>query len=195
MLHLHTLITLLLLLLLSSLPTPASSLDCHSSPTPTPLPLLEHCQALLYALAYASRLPPENSPKTWGRGLPSNPPFTEHLPKLYWLPGRGPQTCGLTLDVDPLFPDAREVFRLEDVAVAGVRIVNVCLVRRRELGREWLGEGRRVVGKVVRMDARGRGSLRGRLGGGQIRTVEVPGVGELAWMEEVGDVGSADEVR
>ncbi|KAL8851867.1 MAG: hypothetical protein Q9221_003189, partial [Calogaya cf. arnoldii] len=139
------------LLLLSILPF-AKSLDCYPPPARTQLPILEHCQELVYALTVASREPFKNTPKEWGRGLPSTD-RTEYLPKIYWLPGRGPRMCGISMDVDPLFPDAKETFRLSDIAVATTRLVNICLIGKREIGRDFLGRTGKVVAKLVRTDS------------------------------------------
>ncbi|KAL8989115.1 MAG: hypothetical protein Q9169_008428 [Polycauliona sp. 2 TL-2023] len=171
--------SLLILILLSILPF-TSPLDCYAPPARTQLPIVDHCQELVYALLYASRLPHKNDPKTWGRGLRSTD-FTEYLPKVYWLPGRGPRSCAVNLDVDPLHPEAREMFRLSDIATATIRMVNICLIGRREVGRDVLGSGGRVWAKLVRTDGpilvRGVGRDDESKG-----SVLVPGVGELMWM-------------
>ena len=156
------------------------SLDCYPAPIRGQLPILDHCQELVYALTYASRLPPNLKAKEWGRGLRSTD-FTEHLPKVYWLPGRGPQTCAISLDVDPLYPEAREVFKLADIAFAGTRIIHLCLISRRQVGSDPLGPTNRVIAKLVRTDA--PMIIRAALREGRPQSVEVPGIGELVWVD------------
>ncbi|KAL8676917.1 MAG: hypothetical protein Q9186_006614 [Xanthomendoza sp. 1 TL-2023] len=181
-----TLVTPLLLLLLAIPFT--LSLDCYPPPSGTQLPLLDHCQELVYALTYASQNPRENIPKEWGRGLPSTD-FTEYLPKQYWLPGRGPQTCALSLDADPLHPNAREVFKLEDIAHAARRIVNICLIRR-QIGRDFLGRTGQVVAKLRRTDSpRVIQASAGEVWRG---SVVVPGIGWLVWMDKGGNGSLAE---
>ncbi|KAI4235950.1 MAG: hypothetical protein L6R40_006318 [Gallowayella cf. fulva] len=168
------------------------SLDCYPPPRGTKIPILDHCQELVHALHYASRLPPNEHAKEWGRGLPSTD-FTEYLPKVYWLPGRGPQSCALSIDVDPLYPDAKEVFKLGDIAVAGTRIVNLCLIGRREIGRDFLGRTGKVTAKLVRTDTpkmiqAARGERYGQ-------SVRVPGVGRLMWMDRPENGSLAADLR
>ncbi|KAL8834916.1 MAG: hypothetical protein Q9176_007210 [Flavoplaca citrina] len=177
-----------LLLLLSILPF-TTPLDCYAPPAGTSLPLLPHCQELVYALLYTSRLPHKNDAKTWGRNLRSTD-FTEYLPKVYWLPGRGPRSCAINLDVDPLHPDAKEIFRISDIARAATRIVNICLIGRREVGRDALGAGGRVWARLVRTDA----PLLSIGREGRVGSVRVPGVGELVWMDVFRNE-TADEMR
>lgn len=181
---------IILLLFLSTLPF-TTPLDCYPPPARSQLPILDHCQELVYALVYTSRLPHKNDAKTWGRGLRSTD-FTEYLPKVYWLPGRGPQSCGVNVDVDPLHPDAREIFRISDVARAATRVVNICLIGRRQVGRDALGSGGRVWAKLVRTDAPGLVRAMGR--DGRVGSIEVPGVGELVWMSGAGNE-TVDEMR
>ncbi|KAL8861914.1 MAG: hypothetical protein Q9178_001783 [Gyalolechia marmorata] len=178
------------IVLLLALPF-TSSLDCYPAPIRGQLPILDHCQELVYALTYASGLPANLKAKEWGRGLRSTD-FTEHLPKVYWLPGRGPQTCAVSLDVDPLYPEAREVFKLADIAVAATRIINLCLIGRRQVGRDFLGPTGKVIGKLVRTDA--PMIIRAALREGQPRSVEVPGIGELVWVDGRAD-RSVGEVK
>ncbi|KAL8840569.1 MAG: hypothetical protein Q9170_001255 [Blastenia crenularia] len=103
-------------------------------------------------MVYASRRPHQDEVRTWGRGLPSEG-RTESLPKTYWLAGRGPQTCAIDLDADPLHLDAREDFRLRAVGIAAARIEEMCLKTRRQVGRDHLGPTGHVVAKLVRSDA------------------------------------------
>lgn len=153
---------------------------------------MAHCRELILALRGASRQPPYNEPKEWGRGLPETA-TTEYLPKVYWLPGRGPLTCALSLDVDPLYPDGREVFSLVDVAFAASQIVVLCLSRKREVGSDRLGRTGQVLAKLVRTDGpaifRDIDDRDGGLG-----WVDVPGIGKLMWRNEAGN-GSLEAVR
>lgn len=180
---------LLSFLLLSILPF-SFSLDCYPPPRRGQLPILNHCNDLVHALILSARLPRHNEAKTWGRGLPSST-RTEHLPKVYWLPGRGPQTCALHLDVDPLYPDATEVFNLEAIGIAAARIVNLCLVQRRQLGRDSLGRTGRVVGKIVRTDS----PIQTKAPEEGVQSVMVPGVGKLAWASGRRNGSLDDDVR
>ncbi|KAL8722662.1 MAG: hypothetical protein Q9225_000894 [Loekoesia sp. 1 TL-2023] len=168
-LHLSMLVpTILLFALPFSL-----SLDCYPPPVGGQLPILAHCDDLVAALFYGSRLPHQDDAKTWGRGLPSDL-HTESLPKLYWLAGRGPQTCAINLDADPLHPDARETFRLRAVAIGAARIEEVCLKNRREIGRDHLGPTGLVVAKLVRSEVPNMLRItRGK------KVLTIPGVGEL----------------
>ncbi|CAL8583702.1 hypothetical protein XPA_009322 [Xanthoria parietina] len=184
-------IDILLLLLIGSIFSFTTALDCFAPPARSQLPILDHCQELVYALVYTSRLPHKNDAKTWGRGLRSTD-FTEYLPKVYWLPGRGPPSCGVSLDTDPLHPDAREIFRISDIARAATRIVNICLIGRREVGRDMLGSGGRVWAKLVRTDAPGFLRVIGR--DERVGSIHVPGVGELMWMSEKGNE-TVEEMR
>ncbi|KAI4178906.1 MAG: hypothetical protein L6R41_008148 [Letrouitia leprolyta] len=183
-----------LLSILSLLPA-ASPLDCYPRPARTLLPLTEDCQELAFALRTAAKDPIQNTAKEWGRGLPSTD-LTEYLPKLYWLPHLGTRKCAITVDADPLFPDAKEVFRLSDIAYGATRLVNVCLIGRREIGRALLGSEGRVVAKLGRGDeselrrlAIGRGGE-----GGQVRSLGIiAGVGELMSMDGYNE--TVDDVR
>ncbi|KAI4202023.1 MAG: hypothetical protein LQ346_002045 [Caloplaca aetnensis] len=178
------------ILLLSVFPF-SFALDCYAPPHDGALPILEHCNELVHALIMACRLPHMNEPKTWGRGLPSNI-RSEHLPKVYWLPGRGPQSCALSIDADPLHPDAREVFNLNAIRLAAARIVNICLVGRRQVGRDRLGRTGKVIAKLVRTDA--PLVLRKTGEEGDVQLLRIPGIGDLAWANKAGN-GSLVEER
>ena len=163
----HMFVVLLLILAFSS------SLDCYPPSRGSQLPIVAHCDHLVGALFYASRLPAHDGAVTWGRGLPSDA-HTESLPKIYWLAGRGPQTCALNLDADPLHPDTRETFRLRAVAIAAGRVTELCLKNRAQLGRDNLGPRGQVVGKIVRTDSPIKlPIIRGAKG------LDIPGIGEL----------------
>ncbi|KAL8943258.1 MAG: hypothetical protein Q9216_001169 [Gyalolechia sp. 2 TL-2023] len=137
------------------------------------LPIMAHCDDLVAALFYASHLPRHDNIQIWGRGLPSDV-YTESLPKVYWLGGRGPQTCAIDLDADPLHPDARETFRLRAVGFAGARIEELCLKSRRQLGRDQLGPTGHVIAKLVRSDL--PRLLRMTRGA---KALTIPGLGQL----------------
>lgn len=147
-LYLGTLISLMLLL---NLPL-SFQVECYPPSRGSQLPLMAHCENLIGALFYASHLPQYNDVQLWGRGLPSDA-HTESLPKIYWLAGRGPQTCAIDLDADPLHPDARETFRLLAVGIAGARIQELCLKTRGQIGQEQLGLTGQVIAKLVRSDS------------------------------------------
>lgn len=165
------------------------SLRCYPPPGSSPPPILAHCHELASALVYASHLPHNNQPKTWGRGLPSEGE-TESLPKTYWLAGRGPSTCALDLDADPQHLDAREVFQLRDVGFAARNIVAKCLEDNRYLGSDTLGPTGHVVGRIVRTDSP-------QLLQATERTSvlwTIPGKGELLVTSGVGN-GTLDDVE
>lgn len=61
--------------------------------------------------------------------------------------------CYLDLDADLRYPMAREVFRLQDVAIIGRGIVTTCLRNERQIAEDMLGETGHVVGKIVRSDS------------------------------------------
>ncbi|KAL9031211.1 MAG: hypothetical protein Q9196_000747 [Gyalolechia fulgens] len=150
------------------------------------LPIVAHCDDLVAAILHTSYLPRHNDVQTWGRGLPSDA-HTESLPKIYWLAGRGPQTCAIELDADPLHLDARETFRLRAVGVAGVRIQELCLKSRGQIGRDRLGPNGHVIAKLVRSDS----SLFFRMTRGAKGLMMLPGWGEL--MEASGTYNGTDE--
>ncbi|KAL9606009.1 MAG: hypothetical protein Q9179_000797 [Wetmoreana sp. 5 TL-2023] len=127
----------------------ALSLRCYPPPAGNHLPTLGHCQELVLRMLHASFMPHVNEPKTYGRGL-QNEGAMESLPKIYWLGGLGPSTCAVHLDADNNFPDARETFRFQDLALAARKTVNVCLEGRRYLGSDSLGFTHHVVAKIVR---------------------------------------------
>ena len=137
------------LLLLSSLCTVAQCLRCI--PAPGAPPTFADCRDLTNAIAYASRLPGENIPKSWGRNLPDSPE-TVRLPRVYWLRLLGPTTCAVNVDVSPNDYLAVDEFKLEDVGVAAERVVAQCLMRLGEIGFAYPSSGRHVYAKIVRME-------------------------------------------
>lgn len=165
------------------------ALDCYGHPRDIPLPNLHHCHDLVRAITIASRRPYHNDAKIWGRGLPNNA-YTEGLPKTYvYAPGSGPpQTCALDLDADPLYLQAREVFRLQAVATAGARIVTTCLASRSQLGRDPVGPTGHVFAKIVRSYSPVVLQSAGK------QSVTIPGMGELLWSSRAGN-GSLDDMR
>ena len=71
--------------------------------------------------------------KVWGRLLPTA--FdTQHIPKVFWISGRGPTTCAIHVDVDAFNPFAVDSFRLSDVASAAEEVIAQCLVPNRKVG-------------------------------------------------------------
>lgn len=170
--------TLILYILLLTLPFSAA-LDCYVQPRDIPLPRLDHCYDLIRAINFASQLPHRNNPKMWGRGLPSSA-HTEGLPKTYvYSPaGQPPQSCSLDLDADPLDLQAREIFRLQAVATAAARIVNTCLARRGQIGRDTLGETGRVYAKIIRSESPVLLQV------GRVDSLTIPGLGVLSWVNK-----------
>lgn len=147
--------------------------------------------------SHASRLPYKNDPKQWGRGLPTTDK-SEYLPKRYWLPAKDPmhRTCALAVDADPLFPDTRETFRLGNIGYAGVRIVNACLIGRREVGRDGLGRGGRVFAKLERWDEPRGGVLRPTMMGMGRGGLRYRRLGHCCgWTLEGGMIRLIDELR
>lgn len=178
-------------IVLASLPY-SFSLNCYPPPEGGQLPIMDSCHDLVTALMYASRLPYLNDPIQWSRNLPSDEGrHTEKLPKLYWLAGRGPQTCALNLDADPGHLDATETFRLRAIGIAAARIVDICLGNRRQIGRDHLGPTGRVIAKIERSDRPGLLQIARGEGVGGLR---IPGIGELLWTDGMGN-GTRDEVR
>ena len=127
------------------------SLTCYTPPRGTPLPITVHCRELANAIIYAGNLPEYRAPRSWGRGLQDNETATK-IPKLYWLPGRGPSSCALQIDVQPPNVFAVEKFTLTDVGVAAAMIINFCLIENRKLGLESLGETKQVDAVMMRAD-------------------------------------------
>lgn len=139
-----------LLLFLSTLKL-SQAVMCNPPPRGGALPYQNHCAELIHAILDVARLPGISSTREWGRDL-ANSPTTVHLPKIYWIAGAGPRTCGVTVDNDVHAPHAIERFGLGDLGHAAERIFNFCLVRINEVGSNRLGEGRKVVLRLVRVD-------------------------------------------
>ncbi|KAL8676817.1 MAG: hypothetical protein Q9186_006692 [Xanthomendoza sp. 1 TL-2023] len=123
---------------------------CHP-PRGGILPLMPHCQELVHKLLDASRGPRGLAAKVWGRSL-ENTATTVHLPKIYWVAGAGPRTCGVIVDADNRFPQAVERFNIGDVGHAADHIDNACLFRKGEVGTERVGVTKRVEVKLERVD-------------------------------------------
>ncbi|KAI4287569.1 MAG: hypothetical protein L6R35_003174 [Caloplaca aegaea] len=115
------------------------------------LPLLPDCTELVSSILDVAGLPRWTGAKEWGHDLP-NTATTVYLPKTYWISGAGPRTCAIEIDVDMHFPHATEKFRLVDVGHAAQRVLNVCLIRKGEVGAERVGAERRVEVRLVRVD-------------------------------------------
>lgn len=153
----------------------SAAFHCYPPRRSTYAPSLGECHELILRMILASFRPELIEPKTYGRGLPISD-STENLPKIYWLPDRGPYSCALGLDVDPQYPDARETFPFRDLGLAARSIVVGCLERRRWLGNETLGRTGHVVASIVR--ANSPRLLRATEGGEEIFTL--PAMGRLA---------------
>ena len=126
------------------------AVTCYA-PRGAVLPLQEHCDELVTALLEISHLPSQKVIKSWGRDL-QNGPTTTRLPKLYYIAGAGPRTCGVEVDNYALAPHAVEVFSLADIAHASQQIFELCLKRRSEIGSNRIGVGKNVEVKLVRVD-------------------------------------------
>ncbi|KAL8794253.1 MAG: hypothetical protein Q9195_003207 [Heterodermia aff. obscurata] len=138
------------LLLLSTLSL-SQAVTCNPPPRSGELPDVVHCTELVHAILDLARLPGISSTREWGRDL-ANTPTTVHLPKIYWMTGAGPRTCGVTIDNDAHAPHAVEKFRVGDLGLAAERVFSLCLVRKNEIGSTRLGEGRKVILRLVRVD-------------------------------------------
>ncbi|MCJ1459223.1 hypothetical protein MMC28_009600 [Mycoblastus sanguinarius] len=130
--------------------TLAQSLQCISPPGA--LPTFPDCRDLTNAIAYASRLPGGNTPKSWGRYLPETPDTTK-LPKVYWLAGRGPATCAVHVDVNADDTFAVDFFRLRSIGLAAETVVAQCLLGQSKIGLAYPSYSRHVYAKIVRTDA------------------------------------------
>ena len=122
---------LLLLLICFTIVTHAEAAICISARRL--LPTVSDCTDIAEAVSGLARLPGENVMKVWGRGLPSTHD-TQHVPKVFWLPGRGPTSCAIHVDVDEYSPFAADSFRLSDVASAAEEVIAQCLVPKRKVG-------------------------------------------------------------
>lgn len=140
---------LFLLLLVVNLP---SSLEVECFHARSALPILSHCQDITDAIAYLSRMPGENDLRAWGRRLPTSQ-YTEKLPKVYWLSGRGPTTCAVQVDVNPTNYFAVDSFRQSNVSVCAARVVDQCLARQRRIGLDYPTQKEYVYVKIVRSDS------------------------------------------
>lgn len=116
------------------------------------LPVSFHCQDLIEAIAYLSRIPGENDVRSWGRRLPTEL-HTMKVPKSYWIAGRGPSTCAVHVDVNPANLFAVDSFRQSDVGQSAARVVENCLIRQRLIGLDYPTELKHVYVKVVRSDS------------------------------------------
>ena len=97
------------------------------------LPTIKDCEDLTTAITYLSRLPGENNVRAWGRRLPTTLE-TQKVPKVFWISGRGPSTCAISVDVDSYDLFAIDDFRLADVASAGDEVIAQCLSAKRKVG-------------------------------------------------------------
>ena len=128
----------------------SQGIECYRARTA--IPLAGHCQALVEAIEYLSGMPGENNVRSWGRHLPTTPQ-TMKVPKVYWIGGRGPDTCAVHVDVRSTDLFAVDSFRQSDVARSATRVVAACLVRQLKLGLDYPTELEHVYVKIVRSDA------------------------------------------
>ncbi|KAL8993545.1 MAG: hypothetical protein Q9169_006265 [Polycauliona sp. 2 TL-2023] len=138
------------LLPLIPLIAPSLAVKCHP-PRSGILPLTPHCNELIHRLISTGRTPRGLAPKEWSRTL-ENSATTVHLPKIYWIAGAGPRTCGVIVDADPHTPDVIQKFNLGDVGHAAEQVEFACLFRKGEVGTQRVGLERRVEVSLDRVD-------------------------------------------
>ena len=129
----------------------SQAVTCNPPPRSGLLPSQTDCAELVHAILHAAQLPGISLTREWGRDL-VNTPTTVHLPKIYWIAGAGPKTCGVTIDNDIHAPHAIEKFGLGDLGHAAERIFQFCLVRKNEVGLVRLGAGKKVIVRLVWVD-------------------------------------------
>ena len=117
--------------------------------------------------------------KEWGRKL-NNTADTRSLPKLYWVTGAGPKTCGVEVDVDPLIPDATDMLSLYDIGFGAGQVVVKCFYREGVLGLYRTGANRRIEVELVKINKRGllrlgQGEEIASGGGGMLRSSDIGG--------------------
>ena len=118
------------------------------------LPVLFHCQDLVDAIDHLARMPGENEVKAWGRRVPSTGPYTEHLPKVYYIQGQTLYTtCAVKVDVDRLDYFAVDSFRQSDVARSSGKVVDRCLLSQGMIGLDYPSVEGHVYVTIVRIDA------------------------------------------
>ena len=133
-------------------------------------------------LHQASLLPGGRLLKEWGRKL-SNTDDTMSLPKLYWVTGAGPKTCGVEVDIDGRMPDATDLLSLYDIAFGAGQVIVKCFFKEGVLGLYRTGANRRIVVRLVRIDKRGLlrlgegEEIASGGGGGVLRSVDIGGDG------------------
>lgn len=168
---LHVLLFLSLLTLCSAREPECAYLDYP--------PRGEDCLEISMKLHEASLLPGGRVMKEWGRALP-NTDTTGSLPKLYWVTGAGPKTCGVEVNVNPRTPDATDMLSLYDIAFGAGQVVVKCFFNQGVLGLYRTGAHRRIEVKMVKINKPGlmrpgqeeeTGSSSG--GSGQLRSSEM----------------------
>ncbi|KAL8919601.1 MAG: hypothetical protein Q9172_004929 [Xanthocarpia lactea] len=163
--------TLPTLLSFLTLLTLTSSYVCF--PAPGPLPLYHDCTTLINALNLLSHQPDADTPKDWGRHLPTTA-HSENLPRWYYIEEdrRHPTTCVIVVDVNGMELSYVETFTLGDVVEAAQITFFECLVGRAQIGMDFPAEWGHVYAKVMRMDGRASSRLlRGNGVGGRRRVV------------------------
>ncbi len=116
------------------------------------LPIVSHCRDIIQAIEDLSRMPGENQLRAWGRDLPTTPD-TMKIPKIYWIGGRGPVTCAVHVDVNPLDATAVESFTQRSVALSAGRVMDKCLVRQALIGLDYPLGAEHIYAMIVRTDA------------------------------------------
>ena len=144
-------------------------------------------------LHQASLLPGGRAMKEWGREL-NNTAETRSLPKLYWVAGAGPKTCGVEVDVDLRTPDATDMLSLYDISFGAGQVLVKCFYKEGVLGLYRTGAHRRIEVKLVKINRRGllrlgQGEEIASGGGGMLRSSDI---GEDSSEENDSDVDEVD---
>ena len=147
-----------------------SSLGIECYRARSALPIASHCQDLIGAIDYLSRMPGQDNIRTWGARLPTTPD-SMNLPQVYWIGGRGPETCAVHVDVDPLQYFAVDSFTQGSVSLTAAKIQVSCLVKQGLLGLDYPNGAKHVFVKLVRTDAPFALKL---LGSYEVRNVSLP---------------------
>ena len=128
----------------------SAAVTCSSPPQG--MPVIEDCIELVDSMQKVGELPRLRATKQWGRHL-ANTATTVRLPKLFWIDGKGPTTCGLEIDIDPQAPNnAVESFGLSDIGLAGGNVMDLCLFQHNMLGKDGLGPGKQDEAKMVKIN-------------------------------------------
>lgn len=163
-----------ILLILATLCARSLGIECFHARSA--LPIISHCEDLINALAWLSRLPGENDVRAWGRRLPTTAE-TQNIPKVYFIDDPAiSTTCAVEVDVDRTDSFAVDSFRLSDVAAASARVVDECLVRQRLIGLDYPSEAGHVYVKIKRTDAPAELDLHRKF---QIQNLSLPNSGSV----------------